>query len=506
MGLVVEAQHLVLAARVAIKFLAPELAQNSEAAARFLREARTTFGIRSSHIVSVLDVGHTETGLPFIVMEYLDGEDVSARLLRLGTMSEQEAVEIVQQAAVGVAYAHSLGIIHRDLKPSNLLCTESSGGLVVKVVDFGISKLTDDSPLGKDSLINTQTATVLGSPLYMAPEQLQSAKHLDEGCDIWALGVILYELLAGRPPFLGKSITEVAINVATQPVPPLGELRPGTSPGVHAVVARCLQKGRPERYLTVNQLIAALRDCALPASSQGADVGGGVGATGSVAARRDQTSREHGSPLTPHIPTLTLDAASSPGSSTGSPVSNTQSPGAFAKGKWTRLGVGTAALALTALTVTWAAHRFATQVEADVTGDGAPVAGGIPETGTVTAPVREVEPDRAPPPLVEPRTVTPAPATASAPAARPASVPLPVTPERDVAPMTAPNTPLAPKVAAPVPTPAPSSNTAAAAKVPCVPYQIRNGVRVFNDDCILQREAQKGRVLPPLEPSKTRKP
>jgi eukaryotic-like serine/threonine-protein kinase len=543
MGVVVEAQHLVLSARVAIKFLVPELAQNAEAAARFLREARTTFGVRSPHIVSVLDVGHTEAGLPFIVMEYLEGEDVSARLQRLGHVSEREAIEIVRQAALGVAYAHARGIIHRDLKPSNLLCSETSDGeFVVKVVDFGISKLTQDSPLDKDGLVNTQTATVLGSPLYMAPEQLQSAKHLDEGCDIWALGVILFELLTGRPPFLGKSVTEVAINVATQPLPSLGESRADVSSAAQAIVARCLQKVRADRYATIEQLLTALRDCARGASSEVPSLVRTTATTPTAAepsaaepSAAEPSASQQGAPLgaslaaieglspipaytpsavpaiaSPNVQTLTLDAAPSAGSSTGAPVSNTHAPGAVAKRRWTQVGAAALASLLTVLAVTWGLRGGSeegseTPAAADLGGPpatelepaaavGKPASAGADSTRAAVTPSAE-----------SPSTMASSSSIASA--RRPeSSASAPATTLKSAGR----DTTTAPTKRSPVPAVATASSAAAGSLVtprspaPCVPYYMRNGVRVFNDACILEREAQKGRVAP--EPPKTRKP
>src|SRR5688500_4451427 len=202
MGLVVAARHVELDQRVAIKLLLPAIAELGTAAERFRREARSAARIRSDHVCRVLDVGSLPSGVPYLVMEHLEGCDLATELERRTRLPVAEAIEWVLQACEGLAEAHSVGIVHRDLKPANLfLARRSDGSKRIKLLDFGVSKALDDSGAGQHKL--TQTSTLVGSPLYMSPEQLSSSRDVDVRTDIWALGAVLHELLSGKPPFSG---------------------------------------------------------------------------------------------------------------------------------------------------------------------------------------------------------------------------------------------------------------------------------------------------------------
>ncbi len=258
MGVVVAARHLHLDERVALKFLLPEALGNPEAAARFIREARAAVKIKSEHVARVSDVGTLENGSPYMVMEYLEGSDLSGWLRDKGPLPVEQAVEFVLQACVAVADAHALGIIHRDLKPANLFCIRRSDGqLSIKVLDFGISKLTDLTGTGP-GMAMTKTSALMGSPLYMSPEQMRSSRDVDATADIWALGIILCELVTGRTAFLADSVTELAIRVANEPPQSIRALRPDAPPGLEAVVFKCLEKDRQRRYRNVAELALAL--------------------------------------------------------------------------------------------------------------------------------------------------------------------------------------------------------------------------------------------------------
>jgi serine/threonine-protein kinase len=258
MGVVVAAHHIQLDERVAIKFLRPEALGNAETVARFAREARAAVKIKSEHVARVVDVGTLETGAPYIVMEYLDGGDLGAWLEQRGALSLEQAVEFILQACEAIAVAHGLGIVHRDLKPSNLFCIRQPDGLLsVKVLDFGISKVTGLAGSAPDVRM-TRTNTVFGSPLYMAPEQMVSAREADTRTDIWALGAILYELLAGKSPFDGDTLPEVYVRISTQAPPPLRDRRPDLPPGIEQVILKCLEKDRDRRYQNVAELAVAL--------------------------------------------------------------------------------------------------------------------------------------------------------------------------------------------------------------------------------------------------------
>jgi serine/threonine-protein kinase len=260
MGVVVAATHIELETKVAIKFLLPAMLGNRQAVERFAREARAAVRITGENVARVLDVGTLDSGAPYMVMEYLDGADLGAWLVQRGPLPVEQAVDFVLQACVAVANAHRLGIVHRDLKPANLFAVRGSDGqFVIKVLDFGISKVTNLSSSGGGAAM-TQTAAVMGSPLYMSPEQMQSTRDVDAQTDIWALGVILYELVTGSPPFTGDTYAQVAVRVATTPCAPLRSVRPDAPQGLEDALARCLAKDKTQRFRNVAELALALVD------------------------------------------------------------------------------------------------------------------------------------------------------------------------------------------------------------------------------------------------------
>ena len=266
MGVVVAAHHLQLDEKVALKFLLPDALGNPEAVGRFLREARAAVKIKSEHVARVIDVGQLENGSPYMVMEYLEGGDLAGWLRQRGALPVEQAVDFVLQASEALAEAHALGIVHRDLKPANLFCIlRADGQLSIKVLDFGISKLTLPGLIASDLTITT---AVVGSPVYMSPEQLQSSKNVDARADIWSLGVILFELLTGQLPFEAEAITELAIKIATLPTPPVRTLRRDIPAGLEVAIATCLEKDRTRRFPTVGNLAIALREfCSVSARS-----------------------------------------------------------------------------------------------------------------------------------------------------------------------------------------------------------------------------------------------
>jgi serine/threonine-protein kinase len=247
MGVVAAATHLELGHRVAVKVMRDELAQSPTIVERFIREARAVVQLRTEHVCRVLDVGRLDSGAPYIMMELLEGADL-ARAIAQRPLPVPIAVEYVVQACVALAEAHGAGIIHRDLKPANLFVTRRrDGGPLVKVLDFGIAKaMTSDAHL-------TQGSSILGSPGFMSPEQLQSPSDVDARTDIWALGVTLYQLITGRLPFFGTNPSEVAIKIANDPPAPLE-----VEPALAAVVMRCLAKPLAQRYPDVQTLVADL--------------------------------------------------------------------------------------------------------------------------------------------------------------------------------------------------------------------------------------------------------
>jgi eukaryotic-like serine/threonine-protein kinase len=259
MGFVVLATHLHLDELVAIKFLLPDLAGVTEASQRFLREARAVVKIRNDHVAQVKDVGILESGSPYMVMEYLRGSDLGHLIAERGQgLPLQEAVDYVLDACDGIGAAHAKGIIHRDLKPANLFLTERDDGpSIVKVLDFGISKMAiAGTPAAEKAL--TKTSSMMGSPLYMSPEQMQTPKLVDARTDIWALGCILYELLTARTPFDGESIPHICSVVMHADPLPITSVRADVPPEVQAVVTGCLQKDPNHRIPTVVDLTARL--------------------------------------------------------------------------------------------------------------------------------------------------------------------------------------------------------------------------------------------------------
>jgi eukaryotic-like serine/threonine-protein kinase len=253
MGVVLAATHVHLGHRVAIKVLQPEHARSSHVVERFVREARAAATLRGENICRVTDVGALEDGAPYIVMELLDGTDLARVLATQGPVPVSRAASYVLEACVGVAEAHAYGIVHRDLKPANLFIAHGpDGSQVIKVLDFGIAK----SPEGtNDDFSLTRTDSVLGSPGYMSPEQLRSSRDVDLRTDIWSLGVILFELVSGRRPFIAQTITELAIKVTMDKRPPFQVAMP---PGFDQVIDRCLAKDPTHRFADLGSLAQAL--------------------------------------------------------------------------------------------------------------------------------------------------------------------------------------------------------------------------------------------------------
>lgn len=267
MGVVVAARHLQMKHRVALKLLQPEKSVAPEAVARLLREAQHATAIQSEHVVRVTDLGALPNGRPYLVMEYLEGSDLGQLLQRRGPLPESVAVDYLLQALAGVAEAHALGIVHRDLKPTNLFLTErSDGAALIKVLDFGISKLT--APGGTTFELTRTSGALMGSPLYMAPEQIRSAKLVDIRADVWSLGVILHQFLTGRPPFTGDDLAGVLAAIIADPPRSVREDAVHVSTGLEQVIWRCLQKDRNHRYQNVGELATALAPFA-PEESRG---------------------------------------------------------------------------------------------------------------------------------------------------------------------------------------------------------------------------------------------
>ena len=259
MGVVYEAMHLRLRQPVAIKFLLLPTS-SSFSRGRFEREARVAARLRSANVVRVLDVDETDEGIPFIVMELLCGHDLGAEIAARGALPVPEAAGYALDAARALAEVHDAGIVHRDLKPSNIFLATTGGKRVLKVLDFGVSKVHD----GPDEKLTTTDAT-LGTPHYMSPEQTRSSRSVDARSDVWSLGVIFYELLTGRLPFPGPGCAAAIAQIAADPLAPLP---PGIASraALERVLARALAKNVDERYRTMKELACALEELAASAA------------------------------------------------------------------------------------------------------------------------------------------------------------------------------------------------------------------------------------------------
>jgi serine/threonine-protein kinase len=260
MGVVLEATSVVREDRVAIKVLSSSAARVVGGAARLDREVRAASRLRSPYVARVFDSGQTSFGAPFLVMELLRGGDLAALLATEGRLPVADAVTFVLQACKGIEEAHAQGIVHRDLKPANLFLTMGADQIpCVKVLDFGVSKLRAET--GATAM--TSSDAVVGTPLYMAPEQFSEPQSVDERADIWALGVCLYELLTGEVPFREQNVHRQYALLVSKAAERPSRLRPDIPRELDAVILRCLRRDASERFASVSDLAHAL-EAALP--------------------------------------------------------------------------------------------------------------------------------------------------------------------------------------------------------------------------------------------------
>ena len=411
MGVVVSALHLELEERRAIKLMLPSVLGDRESVERFFREARAAARLRSSHAAIIHDIGRLDSGAPFIVMEHLDGTDLKRILEARGHLPIGEAVTLLLQACEAIGEAHSLGIIHRDLKPGNLFVARSvSGEPLLKVVDFGIAKVPDRQ--GSQGL--TRVHTLLGTPLYMSPEQMRGASAVDARSDVWSLGAILYRMVTGETPFSGDNVPTICSAVLyDEPVAP-SQRTASIPPALDAAILRCLAKDPADRFASVAEFAAAIRPFAGAQPDQGA-----AAPSPPPVERRAEISRlastfvaSASAPSAPSAPQETKNSTVRGSSWTPGPASS-RTP--------TRSALLVAAVVIVAGVGAW----FATQSSRSPASRRAPsslAAEPVPDAASASLPSSGVQ--AAPAPLPEPA----ASAAPSASAAAPASAPSPSTP------------------------------------------------------------------------------
>jgi serine/threonine protein kinase len=260
MGAVYQGKHVLMDKTVAIKVLRPALAVDDDVVARFSREAKAASRISHPHAVSVTDFGESENGIVFLVMEYLDGRTLKEIIRSEGAMPLTRAVEIMRQVTGALDAAHGQGVVHRDLKSDNIMLSQTDGGDWAKVLDFGIAKIQQPEGVRDNDI--TAANLVIGTPQYMSPEQCSQTQPLDARSDIYSLGVIIYEMLAGRVPFTGESATMIMMQHVQDPPPSVLAARPDLPPAVDGVIARALAKVPADRFQTAGELFAALSTAA----------------------------------------------------------------------------------------------------------------------------------------------------------------------------------------------------------------------------------------------------
>jgi len=267
MGEVWAATHTITGRRVALKFLKRSAARGSEMRKRFLREARAVSLVRHPGVVEVRDVFELEGGMPVMVMDLLIGETLGAKLERDKSIPVDQVVALVLPAIEAVEAAHVRGIVHRDLKPDNIFLEDRENGrVVVKVLDFGIAKLTATEGDAAETGALTETGSVVGTPWYMAPEQLCGERNIDRRADVWSLGVILYECLSGQRPVEGSNVAQLVARVLREPIVPIEQLVPDLAPELARLVGRMLARAREDRPRDLAEVRQVLAGLAPPAS------------------------------------------------------------------------------------------------------------------------------------------------------------------------------------------------------------------------------------------------
>ncbi len=271
MGTVYDAEHLGLSRQVAIKVLSPSQAKKKVAVKRFQQEARAAGAIGHPNICEVYDLGLLDDGSPYLVMEKLVGQTLAERIAKEGGLPFDDVVEVVSQVLSGLVAAHEKGIVHRDIKPENIFLARRLGcPPIIKLLDFGVSKMMPEFQTGEEALDLTRTGMVMGTPYYMSPEQARGERNLDGRVDVYACGVVMYEAIAGKRPFLAPNYNALLLAIINTTPRSIREVRPATPPELEAVIKRAMAKSRGDRYASAKEM---LRDL-LPSPARLGDAGG----------------------------------------------------------------------------------------------------------------------------------------------------------------------------------------------------------------------------------------
>jgi serine/threonine-protein kinase len=416
MGAVFEGENVRINRRVAIKVLHGAALSNAETVQRFEREAQAAGRIGSDHILEILDLGVLADGERYMVMEFLAGQTLTQRILQHGRLTPRQITPLMRQALVGLGAAHAAGIIHRDLKPDNLFVLNERSGIrdYVKIIDFGISKF---NALGGDMSM-TRTGAVMGTPYYMSPEQAKGSGKVDARSDLYAIGVILYEAVAGQVPFLADTFNELMFKIVLSDPKPLLEVVPDLDPRFAAIVSKAMARDADQRYGSAAEMIEALDAFALTLAGPGA-----------------------AAPLDAPVGTLGEQRAALPMISTGQATQGSFAtsqqgvPAATTSGKGPGLAIAAAAAVLVVVGGAFGAYKaFGGGPAEDAKGDHAPSATAV---SALPPPAEVVQPAPKETAAVAPVVVdTPAvaPSAAVVPSAKPSAAPAAVAGRPRVAP------------------------------------------------------------------------
>jgi serine/threonine protein kinase len=408
MGAVYEGENARIKRRVAIKVLHADTASNAQAVERFEREAQAAGRIGSDHILEVLDLGKLPNGDHYMVMEFLDGETLGARIKRVGGLTPREVAPLIRQALLGLQAAHTAGIVHRDLKPENIfICKEKAGHHdFVKLIDFGVSKF---NKLGSDMAM-TRTGAVMGTPYYMSPEQARGGKDIDHRSDLYSMGVILYESVTGKVPFDAETFNELLFKIVLSEPPPLRQVKPDVDAAFESVTQKAMARDPAHRFDTADEFVKALD--AWIATGSAVTIPPAVGhGFNPVTGTQMMPEMPPAAPVpqVPHLAPMVAEPTNGPTATGSAAWANTQpTPGLSNRGPLIAILAGVAILLIAGVGL--AAWRIKASKHVD---EEATIAADLPTDSAITPPP--------PPPSADPTETTPVenidPATSAEPVA-----------------------------------------------------------------------------------------